>query len=1035
MVDKLNKNTIVKSRLKIINKAVLIILLVVLGKIVYMVSFQNSYYSNLANQKTYKRIMVQAPRGEIRDRNGVLMAGNEPQFTVQVVGDSFNKLDSDDKDAANKISYSIIRILEKNGEKYTDEFPIIIDNGKYYFSFDDKISKFKEDNGIPKDYSPKQCFYYVVDSLIKNGLMSISDRDKDPFELQTKVNDLGYYPPVLVNNWTFTQQKNKEDWLTGYKLDKNISAKEAFDLIKDKYYKIDKGMTDSEARKIMLVRDMLKSKKYMQYNPVTIAKGIKKETVAQIEENSMNLSGVSVAVEQRRYYPNETLASHVMGYVGKIPSTKVSELIKEKYNPEDMIGMSGIEKSFEKKLKGEDGYKEVKVDSLGRVIDEMKSVLPTSGSSVYLTLDSKVQKVAEESLERAITSARTGSTFKSQFGDINNTERAPNAKSGAVVAVDVKSGDVLAMASYPNYNPNKFAAGISTEEYSNYLPKNQNDLLAPNPLLNLATQGAFQPGSTFKLITAMAALDSGLDPNYTINDPGVIRLGNRNFADYIWHHGGKNHGIENLYKAIQESCNVYFYVIGSNRNWMTGQNLGLGMGARKILDYAKKFGLDESSGLSNQLEERAGRVPSEEQKIEKTKIQLRLALERTMRFHFRGIDFLKDRDEFDKKIDEIVSWIDESKTPGRVETIERLKNIGVYEKYAESDADYIVYSFFNFAKWGVGDTFNLAIGQGENAYNPSQIVRYISAIANGGYLVNLNVVNKLETPSGKSIEEARRRLDKIDFKNDSKLNDLKIGMIRVSDLGLAKKEFGNFPIKVASKTGTAEKTGKIPTDKEFDYLKSHLASYSVKEKDVMSKYEQLKSEKELDLTNEKIKDLKSKIISSNTSEEDKEKYRKELSLGVKVRLENSDKINAFYLRKAIKQLNHNITDTDIDRFKPDYGSFAWCVAFAPADNPRIAVACMIPQGETSAYAILPIREVLGQYFGLLKEEDKNAQKNVGDDKSNVQDKNNNSASNSSTQGGERERTTQRVNSDEKDANSRTGVLQENTDKSAIGNVN
>nr|WP_207719020.1 penicillin-binding transpeptidase domain-containing protein [Peptostreptococcus russellii] len=955
--------------------------MVIFVKILFMTTIRNSHYSELANQKTYKQILVQAPRGEIKDRNGVVLAGNKPEFAVQIVADSFNKLGENEKEGPNRIAYSIINILERNGEKYTDEFPIVIDDGKYYFTFDKKIRDFKSENGIPMNYSPKKCFYYVVDSLIKNDVLSISDRNLDPVKLQSKMNSLGYYPPILVKDWKFTEQKNKEDWLSSYSLDSDITAKDAFEKIRKDYYKIDKTLSDGEARKIMLVRDLLKSKRYTQYNPVTLAKGIKKETVAQIEENAMELSGVSVAVEQKRVYPEGNLAAHVLGYVGKIPSSKAEDLKNNGYEADDLIGLSGIEHSYEDKLKGKPGYKEVKVDSVGRVIDEMKSVSPVSGNSVQLTLDSKLQKVAEKSLEDAIEAARTGNTFKSQFGDIAISERAPNAKSGAIVAIDVKNGDVLSMASFPNYDPNKFAGGITSKDYNNYLPKNKNDFLAPNPLLNLATQGAFQPGSTFKLITAMAALDSGLDPGYTINDPGVIRLGGRNFADYIWHHGGKNHGVENLYKAIQESCNIYFYVIGSDRNWMTGQNLNLGMGAKKILEYAKKFGLNEGTGLENQLEERNGKVPSEEQKAERTKIQLKMALERRMKTHFKDISYEKDRDEYEKKIDEIVSWIDEEKTPGRKETIKRLGELGVKEEDIESDADFMVYSYFNFAKWGTGDTFNLAIGQGENAYNPSQVVRYIAAIANGGNLVKMNVVDKVEDPKGKVTEKTERKSEKIKLKDPSHLKDLTEGMVRVSRDGLARKAFGNFPVTVASKTGTAEKSGKIPSDNEFEYLLSHLDSYSVKKDELMEKYKELKFEKERALTNEKIHELKEKIKNKKTSKEDRKKYEEELNAGVRVKLEDTDKINAFYLRKAIKALNPKITDSDIDRFKPDYGSFAWCVAFAPADDPQIAVACVIPQGESSSYAVLPIREVLGQYFGLLKEEkDEDKEENKDENK-------------------------------------------------------
>lgn len=984
----MKKISILKSRLTSINKLVVVVMGIVFIKLAFMTTFQYSYYTELANNKTYKQIRVQAPRGEIKDRNGVVLAGNKPEFSVQITADSFNNSGKEKNQNANRAAYEIIKILEKNDESYKDNFPILVENGYYSYTFDKKIEKFKSDNHIPKDYTPRQCFYYMVDSLIKNGVLMISDRSKSPVDLQAKMNSLGYYPPILVSQWKFTEQKNKEDWLSGYNLSKNTSAKEAFSSIRNKYYKIDTSMSDSQARKIMNVRDMLKSNVYKQYDPIVIASGIKSSTVSQIEENTANISGVSVAVEQKRLYPFGDLAAHVLGYVGKIPSSKVDEYVKNGYGINDLVGLSGIEGSFEKSLKGKDGYKEVKVDSVGKVIDEMKNVDPTTGKSVYLTIDSKVQKVAETSLKNAIDSARRGSVFKSQFGDIKINTSAPNAKSGAIVAIDVETGDVIAMSSYPSYDPNKFAGGISAEDYNNYLPKNTNDLLAPNPLLNLATQGAFQPGSTFKLVTAMAALESGLSTSFSINDPGFIKLGSRVFADYVWHHGGKNHGVVNLYKAIQESCNVFFYVVGSDRNWMTGQNLNLGMGASKILDYAKKFGLDEDTGLEKQLKVRNGKVPSEEEKTTQVKLQLKNHLERTMRTHFEGLDYNKDKKEFDKKIDQIVSWIDEKETPGRVETMERLKKLGVKSSNIESDADLMVYSYFNFAKWGVGDTFNLAIGQGENAYNPAQIARYVAAVANGGYKVNLNIVKNLEDKNGKKTEVADRKLEKIDFKDPSNLEDIKLGMLRVSTQGLAKDTFGNFPVKVASKTGTAEKSGKIPTDNEFNYLLSHLGSYKVDKKEVLDRYEKLKSERERHMTAQKIKELKEKINSSDATDKEKEKAKKELDNGVSVKLDNTDTVNAYYLRKAIKQLNANLTDDEIDAYKQNYGSFAWCVAFAPYDHPKIAVACVIPQGESSSYATLPIREVMGQYFGLLKEtKEKNTDK-LNDGSTQTKEKNN-----------------------------------------------
>ncbi len=206
-------------------------------------------------------------------------------------------------------------------------------------------------------------------------------------------------------------------------------------------------------------------------------------------------------------------------------------------------------------------------------------------------------------MKNVITEGSRGGVYKSKFGNRNMTTVASNAKSGAVIAIDVKTGDVLSMASYPNYDPNKFVNGISYEDYAALQPKNKNDVLAANPQVNLATQGVFQPGSTFKMVTGMAAIDNGLSPNYAINDTGVIKLGERPFADYKWHKSKSNHGYTNLYRAIQESCNIYFYTIGSGKNWIGGKDPDVKIGPNDILDYARLFGLDDYTGLDEEVGE------------------------------------------------------------------------------------------------------------------------------------------------------------------------------------------------------------------------------------------------------------------------------------------------------------------------------------------------------------------------------------------------------------------------------------------------
>ena len=181
----------------------------------------------------------------------------------------------------------------------------------------------------------------------------------------------------------------------------------------------------------------------------------------------------------------------------------------------------------------------------------------------------------------------------------------------------------------------------------------------------------------------------------------------------------------------------------------------------------------------------------------------------------------KNKKEYEKRIEEIVSWADETKTVGRVEAMERLTKMKVKEDRVESLADEIVFSYLNFAKWSTADTFNISIGQGENQYTPAQMARFVAAIGNGGKLLELSVVDRVISSDYDSVEIDENKVEEIDFNDKDKLKDLIEGMKRVCTEGSAKGIFGpNYPISVAAKTGTAEKSGKIPTENEVEYLKS-----------------------------------------------------------------------------------------------------------------------------------------------------------------------------------------------------------------------
>lgn len=975
-------------RLNIIRNIILVVFLIIIVKIIYMTTVKHEYYTTMAENKTYKELPIKAPRGEIRDKYGKLLAGNKNLFTVQISGNGINRKDANGKSMANEISLKIINILEANNEEYIDEFPIYIENGKFYYTFDEKIDEFKEENDIPKELNAKESFYYLVDKAIAEGKLSIEDKRLEARKLQQKLNENGIYPPILVSKWIFTEEKNKIDWLASYGItDTEISAKNAFEEIRNSKnpknkssYRIDESLSDDDARKIMIVRDLIKSQGYSQYYPVTIAKDISQSTMSQIEERAMDLPGVSVAIEPVRYYPNGSLASHILGYMGKMSSAEEEKYLSQEdkaYNKGDFVGKSGIELYYEEQLHGIDGHQTVQVDALGKVTKELDVQEPKSGDTVYLSIDSELQKVAEDSLKRTIEVASKGGTFESEFGNKSFSKAQPNAKSGAVMAIDVKTGDVLAMASYPDFDPNKFATGISQEDYDDLVPKNENDLIAPNALRNLNTQSAFQPGSTFKMITGMAAIDNGLSPNYAINDSGVIRLGNTTFADYIWNKSRGNHGYTDLYKAIQESCNIYFATIATGKNWSGGADPEVKIGPDDVLRYAKLFGLDEKTGLDNEIGEIKGKVPTKESKLSSTQALLRNALTKEMANDFTDITKEKNPEEYEARIEEIVSWAAEEKTPGRVETMERLKELKVKENRIEPIADMAVFTYFNFAKWSSADTFNLAIGQGENAYTPAQLIRFTAAIANGGKLVDMSVVDRTISSDYKSVDiDENDDPKKIELNSPEKLKELTKGMEMASSQGTSKGAFANFPISVATKTGTAQKSGKIPTENEYDYLVDHIDSYGVSLDEAKKLADSMKLEREAELSEERENEIKEQLKNKDLDESERIKLEEELKDGVKIKLENSDKINAIYLRNAIKELNKNITDEQIDAYKADYGDFAWSVGFAPSDNPEIAVVSVIPQGNESIYALLPMREIIGKYFGLTDSTDEETEQKI-----------------------------------------------------------
>ena len=302
-------------------------------------------------------------------------------------------------------------------------------------------------------------------------------------------------------------------------------------------------------------------KRRAPFKPVKIKSDIDWNELALLESNRVHLPGLIVDVRPRRAYDYGVLASHLIGYLGEVDENELKQSKETPYRMGALIGKYGVEYRWENDLRGVDGGRQIEVDALGREIRPLGIVEPFPGNNLFLTIDLDLQKTAEEAYQD---------------------------KNGALVAMDLKTGRLLAMVSKPSFEPDIFARNILPEEWKS-LVENPH-----HPLQNKGIQGQYPAGSVFKIITAIAGLESGMiTPNTQFICTGAFHYGNRDFR--CWKEGG--HGAISLQRAIVESCDIYFY------------QAGLKVGVDLIAHYANEFGLGRVTGISLP-HEKQGTVPS-----------------------------------------------------------------------------------------------------------------------------------------------------------------------------------------------------------------------------------------------------------------------------------------------------------------------------------------------------------------------------------------------------------------------------------------
>ncbi len=350
-------------------------------------------------------------------------------------------------------------------------------------------------------------------------------------------------------------------------------------------------LSETLGKPVAEIQKRLDDLRFSQYKPVPVFEDVSKDKVVYLREHQAEFPGVGVVQLAQRTYPHETLAAHVLGYVGEINDKELESRKSQGYRGGDTIGKSGVELAYENELRGTPEVEKLQVDAQGRVLRSLGKQPAIPGHDVQLTIDLEVQKLAEESLEQGLESSQ-GSWDPDQL-------KRFIAPGGSIVVEDPRDGSILALASYPTYDPKLFVSGISTDLFQQL-----QDPAGHYPLNNRAIQGLYAPGSTFKLVTALTALEKGIiSPETVVNDKGSIMIGNQPYRNAF----GTPNGNVDLARALAVSSDVYFYQLGAS---LDGKKRGNGY---PIQELAKSLGFGRPTEIELPYEA-DGRVPDPDQR-------------------------------------------------------------------------------------------------------------------------------------------------------------------------------------------------------------------------------------------------------------------------------------------------------------------------------------------------------------------------------------------------------------------------------------
>lgn len=503
------------------------------------------------------------------------------------------------------------------------------------------------------------------------------------------------------------------------------------------------------------------------FQPIPVARDVPQTVAITISEQGEDFPGVLAQAESVRAYPAPygINAAGVLGYLSPITGAEYDEakLVQDKsLNGASVVGRAGLEKSYDQWLRGTPGFTKVAVDSMGRVLGESGYVAPEPGETLVTSIDAKVQGIVEKELHEAITTARK--TYDKV------TSKNYVADSGAVVVMDARNGNVVAMASQPTYDPSVWVGGITEKQLKKLYSKK-----AGEPLLSRATQGQFAPGSTWKPLMAVGALSNGYSPETRLDCTSGLQVGNRWFKNYE----SASYGFIDFARALQISCDTFFYRVGLGYWNQYGSDPSDVEAKDPLISIAKAFGFGKKTGLDIPGEA-SGRVADRQWKLDYWN---------AMKAHYCSIDKKNKTDKRD------------------------FLHVFAREFCIEGN------------QYRASDSVNYSIGQGDTIVTPLQLARAYAALANGGTLYAPRIAKAVVDADGKIVKDIDPVVQgRVDAKK-SALKYVDEALLGTAKTGTLAWKFGGFPldqVKVRGKTGSAEVYGKQSTSWVATYTEDYV---------------------------------------------------------------------------------------------------------------------------------------------------------------------------------------------------------------------